>query len=874
LLCSLPASARAQSVFISEGDPQVSLDDVLGNASGIAVDADDHVFVADPINNVIRMYLPDGSPAAVIGQIGRAGRVDGTAAQARFSLPGRLCYDGAGGILVLDNSTHVRRVDVATLTVSTLVNLANGVDGTRMYDVTLGTYQDSGTLNNLRVGNLAVRTPGVIFVSAANSLGVTQYLLRCAGGAVRAIATSRSPVASSASAGTRGLTVDRSGNVFMPFPVLQPNGSTAEFIFRFAGGGVTAVTKHHSPLGKVIAMSAGRGDLLYYFTPLFADFQIISASTPNTSLGTLTVSKTYPHCSLSQLATDLAVTLGGDLLVSNSRSYDASCNSTSPFGKIDRFAGFDTPIGAAAGDTEPPCIELTAPAAGLTLSAATPLTATASDNVGVAQVQFHVNDRDYGPLLTSAPFSVSLNPATLPAGNLVLYAVARDAAGNAATSGRRLVRNRAGCPNFDGEVFAGDAALAQPVGIAVDLTGDVFVADQTLIRRFSPLGELEQTYGTADSGVVDGDAAAVRFGGLRGLGTDSSGRILAMDDSESAGCCVRQLDPATGLTTTLYQIDSRIEFPSGTYFNAIDGSLYDYANGIQTGWQDGRDVTGAPGGDILLTTGNELGSGWDPVFPYHYLVRLGPGGNRVLGLSFHSIFPDPYPRAVAVAADGTVFATLQTDPIYNKDSLYAFSPQFPTGGLGALQRVFAPLPEVDHLAADAAKRVYVPCAAAGSNPARVVVVSGVRADTPLFMLQHHLLNQPQDLAVDAEGNLYVVSSELRFWAGQFRPVANVVRYPAVTRAAPENAALPRTIGLAPMPPGAGFALGFDATPGATYEIEASETLPDGFRLVGTVVAAGDRVIWCDTGFGTGSPPMCVPRRFYRIHALQPNVPPP
>lgn len=153
LCCFPPPAARAQSVFVPEGDPLVSLDDVLGNASGIAVDADDHVFVADPINHAIRKYLPDGSPATVIGQIGRAGRVDGTAAQARFSGPGRLCYDGAGGILVLDNSTYLRRVDGATLTVSTLANLANGVDGTQMYDVTLGTFQNSGTLNNLWVGN-------------------------------------------------------------------------------------------------------------------------------------------------------------------------------------------------------------------------------------------------------------------------------------------------------------------------------------------------------------------------------------------------------------------------------------------------------------------------------------------------------------------------------------------------------------------------------------------------------------------------------------------------------------------------------------------------------------------------------------------------
>jgi hypothetical protein len=285
-------------------------------------------------------------------------------------------------------------------------------------------------------------------------------------------------------------------------------------------------------------------------------------------------------------------------------------------------------------------------------------------------------------------------------------------------------------------------------------------------------------------------------------------------------------------------------------------------------------VSGGPAGDYFLSLGNELGSGWDPFFPYHYLVRLGASGNLLLGISYHPILPDSYPRAVAVAADGTVFATLQSDGIDNKDSLYAFSPQFPTGGLGALQRIDSTLPETDHLAIDATKRVYVPCASAGADPARVVVVSGTLPDKPLFMLQHHLLSQPQDLAIDAEGNLYVVSTELRFWSGQFRTVARVVRYPAVTRTTPESAPLPPLRAPTLMPPGAGVALTFTATPGVSYAIEASETLSGGFRLVDTVTAAGARVTWCDTGFGTGSPPASVPRRFYRVRLLGPTVVPP
>jgi hypothetical protein len=86
-------------------------------------------------------------------------------------------------------------------------------------------------------------------------------------------------------------------------------------------------------------------------------------------------------------------------------------------------------------DTLPPAVSLTAPAAGATLSGtAAVLSAQASDEIGVAGVQFKVDGSDIGPEDTVAPYTISWN--TLPAsnGSHVLTAVARDAAGNTATS--------------------------------------------------------------------------------------------------------------------------------------------------------------------------------------------------------------------------------------------------------------------------------------------------------------------------------------------------------------------------------------------------------------------------------------------------------
>lgn len=82
-------------------------------------------------------------------------------------------------------------------------------------------------------------------------------------------------------------------------------------------------------------------------------------------------------------------------------------------------------------DTTPPTVGISAPVAG-DVSGTVTVTATAADNVGVAQVQFFAGATAIGTA-TAAPFSVQWNTATFT-GAQQLTAVARDAAGNTATS--------------------------------------------------------------------------------------------------------------------------------------------------------------------------------------------------------------------------------------------------------------------------------------------------------------------------------------------------------------------------------------------------------------------------------------------------------
>jgi hypothetical protein len=90
-------------------------------------------------------------------------------------------------------------------------------------------------------------------------------------------------------------------------------------------------------------------------------------------------------------------------------------------------------------DTTPPTVSITSPASGATVSGTISVTATASDNVAVAGVQFKLDGANLGAEVTAAPYSVSWNTTTASNGSHTLTAVARDTSGNQATSNPVMV---------------------------------------------------------------------------------------------------------------------------------------------------------------------------------------------------------------------------------------------------------------------------------------------------------------------------------------------------------------------------------------------------------------------------------------------------
>jgi hypothetical protein len=84
-------------------------------------------------------------------------------------------------------------------------------------------------------------------------------------------------------------------------------------------------------------------------------------------------------------------------------------------------------------------VSISAPASGTAVSGTVVVSASASDNVGVAGVQFKLDGANLGAEVTAPPFSVTWSSTGAANGTHTLTAVARDAAGNTASSPGVLV---------------------------------------------------------------------------------------------------------------------------------------------------------------------------------------------------------------------------------------------------------------------------------------------------------------------------------------------------------------------------------------------------------------------------------------------------
>jgi sugar lactone lactonase YvrE len=230
--------------------------------SGLALDAQGNLYVADSGNHVIRKITPAGVVSTEVGIMGTPGFSDGSVTAARFRNPTGIAFDDLGNMYVSDSSNYTLR----KITVSGQVSTLAGVPGFQ------GSKDGSGgTAQFAYPKGVAVDLGGNLYVADTSSQLIRKVT---PGGLVSSLAGSPEQFGSIEGTGDQarfhsptGLTVDPTGNIYVADEVnrkvrlVSPGGTTSSLagsgFYGHADGSALTAT-FQSPWG--IAMD-GMGNL-------------------------------------------------------------------------------------------------------------------------------------------------------------------------------------------------------------------------------------------------------------------------------------------------------------------------------------------------------------------------------------------------------------------------------------------------------------------------------------------------------------------------------------------------------------------------------------------------------------------------------------
>jgi hypothetical protein len=177
------------------------------------------------------------------------------------------------------------------------------------------------------------------------------------------------------------------------------------------------------------------------------------------------------------------------------------------------------------------------------------------------------------------------------------------------------------------------ATFAEPKGIAVDSNGNVFVADTfyDIIRRIDTSGNVT-TYagiaGTSGSSNSNTVATAATFASPSGVAVDTSGNVYVADTGNNF---IRKIAPGSGSTvggivTTIADASAVLDAPSGVAVDSTSGNVYvaDTFNSVIKVIAPGGGVTTLAG--LAGNPGAANGTGTNAQFSLPAGIALGTGG--------------------------------------------------------------------------------------------------------------------------------------------------------------------------------------------------------------------------------------------------------
>ena len=518
---------------------------------GIAVDGNGNVYVADRGNNVIRKITSAGVVTTLAGNPGSPGYIDGTGAAALFSYPVGAAVDALGNVYISDqNIGTIRKITPAGV-VTTLAGS--------------GTQQTPAD----GIGTAArFYYPSDLAIDASANLYVIDYQYNL----LREISTQGYTVNPALPA---GLSFDPAAGSISGTPLLAT-----------AAANYTVTAYNASGTGTAVANLAVTGTLPTPPPPVAAPkigYASPQSYTAGTSINKLAMGNTggavpaglyatvttfsQPNNNMQDIVTDTA-----------HNSYITVANGVikvSPTGVTTLFAGsanagFKDGAGTTALFNNPQ---------GIALDAAGNLYVADNGNNCVRKIT---------PAGLVSTLGVNGNPAIING----LQGVAVDAYGTIyVTSTTDLIQkispagavttlagnNTGGFTNGTGSA----ASFSAPNGIAVDATGNVYIADRgnQAIRKITPAGVVTTLAGNGTAALTDGTGTAASFYSPFWLTLDAIGNVYVADTYNHA---IRKITPA-GVVTTIagngnYQSINGIGATASFYY--IYGISYDPAGSL------------------------------------------------------------------------------------------------------------------------------------------------------------------------------------------------------------------------------------------------------------------------------------------------------
>jgi hypothetical protein len=627
----------------------------FASPQSVAVDGSGNVYVADTGNDTIRKITSSGVVTTLAGTAGARGSADGTGAAARFDYPEAVAVDGSGNVYVADSDNcTIRRITSAGV-VTTFAGTANdpgsadGTGGAAQFSYPQGVAADGA-------GNVYVADSNNQTIRRITPAGVVTTLA----GSVRIPGPDDGTANAARFDSPNGLAVDGAGNVYVadtysqtirkvtPAGVVTTLAGTASS-GRGSADGTGRAAQFDSPDSVAVD---GSGNVYVADGDSATIRKITPAGVVTTFAGT---AGNFGHAdgmgSAAQFLQPQGVAVDGEGNVYVADHNNCTIRKITPAGMVTTLAGSAVPVGINYGSAD-------GTGSAARFNGPSSLAVDGAGNVYVADTgNYTIRKITPARIVTTLAGTAGTQGSTDGTGGAASFrypqGVAVDASGNVYVADtynstiRKItpagvVTTLAGTPSTFGSADGtGSAArFADTLGVAVDRSGNIYVADgNSTIRRITPAGTVTTLAGAAGSqGCADGTGSAAQFSSPYGVAVDSSGNIYVADTNnntirrgvlaEAPQIVMQPLDETVAAgSTAIFSVEAASSAPL-SYQWYFDGSAIPNATGAVYAKAN---IQPSDAGSYTVTVTNGAGSATSSAAT----LTVGPGASpqRLINIS-------------------------------------------------------------------------------------------------------------------------------------------------------------------------------------------------------------------------------------------------